>query len=938
MKLFSYKFFFILCTLFAFSENHKVFAQSDGKPYISTDSVQVIRNKQIYSQVIAVYNPTQNSFSGTIKVEFPDNINTLTGLATLDVQIEANSKRFFPVRYYIGEEVEAKEQALNFYLLEKSVQIDQVSTKLELNKVRRVQVFPVNPRVLMRHPGDSLHIEARIINNGNQTENLKIVTSFPLADGGRIPVEKKITINAFSEKTIRFSRIVNKDLLSFEVFSVNIAALYDNNDYASNTIITVNNASGNRVFAYPGQTNNNWQHTQNQASLHYRNIGTTSETFNINANGRYNINKSEFAFALDATNWPNSSVNSLLSNTWAEWKNPTKYVRIGTIYQNSPDFNINGRGIQTAFNSVDQSQSFQIGLVDRRFNLLDPLETIFENGFTAFGKFNKQTNASHYHSSQIIYDESINGTQSGIYSQSYTYTPTESDFRLYTKASTGLSRFVDDTDKETIKPSGALEVSLQGNWSKYQWRTNNYISSPYFPGVRRGVFSTDNRINRRFKKSMLWGAISYYQYQPKFLNSSWMFRSDFSNSRAEIGISFFISRNIRWNVAPQYNREFGNYYIDQANNEHLLQSWLLSNTFSINSNNQKHHLYILANYGQSKVSYKENTNNLFQSTLTYSYDAFSLNLNIQKGSFLLIEGLMHELNSENSQVYRRSIMGNYQKSFLKNKLQAHLSVMYNSDSFSGKSWVSTARLEYKLNRWTSFYASANLYQYDNAYHQQNRNFYNVGIRQLFPGNNTTQPHQKTGNIEVLVFYDMNSNGVFDQGDLVAPDRIITINNTTFVSQKDGRIIYRRVPYGDYKVVVSGKKWYAADFTISIDQKKVTHHVALQETGVISGEIQYDYDRNKSLEVKAIFAGVSIEFKDTNNLTFRTRTNKEGKFLINLPKGKYNIKVVPESLQENVYTTDTIPPVELQANQRKHLEQPIILKIKQREIKVRRFGE
>src|SRR5690554_2807716 len=198
-------------------------------------------------------------------------------------------------------------------------------------------------------------------------------------------------------------------------------------DSKADYVITVNNASGNRVFTYPGQVNNNWLHTQNQVSLHYRNINTASETFNINANGRYSINKSEVVFALDATKWTNSSINSLMSNTWAEWKN----IVVKLFMTNLP---------------MEHKADF----------ILNPIPILLK----------------------------------------------ESYFRLYTKAGTGLSRFVDDTNQETIKPSGALEISLQGNWSKYQWRTSNYISSPYFPGIKRGVFSTDNRINRRFKKSI----------------------------------------------------------------------------------------------------------------------------------------------------------------------------------------------------------------------------------------------------------------------------------------------------------------------------------------------------------------------------------------------------------------------------------------------------
>lgn len=938
MKLYIYKFLFIICTFSVCNGQFKAYSQFTTTSYISTDSVQVIKNKQIYSQIIAVHNPTESSFKGRVEIHFPRNILPVTGSESSDIQIDANSKRFLPIRYYIGEEVEAGEQKIIFHLIEDSVKINEFSTLLDLKKVRRVQVFPVNPRVLMRHVGDSLHLEARIINNGNQTENIKVVTSFPLIDGGRIPVEKKITIPAFTEQTVRFSKIINKDLLSFEVFSVNIAALYDNNDYASNTIITVNNASGNRVFTSPDLINNHWIQAQNQASLNYRNIGSTSETVNINSNARYNLNNSKIALALDLTRWTNSVLPPLLANTWLEWQRPTMAARVGTIYQNSSDFNINGRGFQTTFNNQDHTQSLEVGLVDKKFNLLDPLETIFDNGFTAFGKFNKQTNPENYYSSQVIYDQTYNGIQNGLFSQTYKYTPQNSNFTLSTKASTALSRFVNDENHETIKPSGALEISLQGKTSDYQWSTSNFISSSYYPGLRRGVLSTNNRVIRSFRKSMFWGAINYYQYQPKFINSTLMFKNNFSNTRAEVGSSMFLSRRVRWNIAQQYNRELGSFYTHQQNDQHQLQSWILSNTFSISSKNQKHLLYLLANYGLSRLSYKKDATHIFQSTLTYSYDALSFNLNFQKGSFLLIEGFMYDLNNQNKQVLKHSLSANYQKNFLNNQLQTNLNIMYNNDSFAGESWVANVRAEYRLNRRTSLYASANSYQYNNNNYQHLNNYFHMGVRQLFSGNSSNKLYNKTGNIEILVFYDINSNGIFDQDDLVASDRIITINNTSFVSQKDGKVIYKRVPYGDYDVTTSGKKWYAPDFTLSVDQKKVKHYLALQETGTIVGKIQYDFDNIKSVEVKPIFSGISIVLKNQNGLEFRTRTNEKGSFLINLPRGKYNVIIAAESLQENVFFEDAIQQIEVKANERKELNQPLILKIKQKEIKIRRFGE
>ena len=81
----------------------------------------------------------------------------------------------------------------------------------------------------------------------------------------------------------------------------------------------------------------------------------------------------------------------------------------------------------------------------------------------------------------------------------------------------------------------------------------------------------------------------------------------------------------------------------------------------------------------------------------------------------------------------------------------------------------------------------------------------------------------------VFYYDLNNNGQYDSTiDLPASDLKTKINNTLFITPKNGNIKYRKVPYGTYMIKALEDKWYVDDLRINVDRKDVFLTIPLQK--------------------------------------------------------------------------------------------------------------
>src|SRR5690606_28964369 len=123
-----------------------------------------------------------------------------------------------------------------------------------------------------------------------------------------------------------------------------------------------------------------------------------------------------------------------------------------------------------------------------------------------------------------------------------------------------------------------------------------------------------------------------------------------------------------------------------------------------------------------------------------------------------------------------------------------------------------------------------------------------------------------------------------------------------------------------------------------NKEEVQVQVPLVKTGTISGRIRFEYDELLSFAVDRDLAGQSIIATNTEGKSYETKTDDKGQYMLYLPTGNYTVTVAKLPNQIEVLTDgQNQQPVEVRSG--KVLTGfDFILKVKQRKIDVKKFGQ
>ncbi|HZJ79869.1 MAG TPA: hypothetical protein VFC69_04755, partial [Dysgonamonadaceae bacterium] len=131
------------------------FAQeSDASAFlIETDKEVVAANGDLVSLTIQLQNNSSAPFSGKIVLKTVDGIQMI-GQSAEAVQMEANTKRFVPVRISISNNVSSGNTDMLFALVDDRGNTKaEFTTTLTIQSVRKVQLSAYEPNQLMQNVG-----------------------------------------------------------------------------------------------------------------------------------------------------------------------------------------------------------------------------------------------------------------------------------------------------------------------------------------------------------------------------------------------------------------------------------------------------------------------------------------------------------------------------------------------------------------------------------------------------------------------------------------------------------------------------------------------------------------------------------------------------------------------------------------------------------------
>lgn len=895
----------------------------------------VAENGDLAPLTIKLKNNSSNPFSGKLVLETIDGIK-LVGQTANSIQIAPNSQQFIPIRISIGNDVPAGKNAVQLVLMDDGNSVKaQFTTTLILKAKRQVQLSAHNPNQLMQHVGDSLKVQVLLANRGNSQETITLTAAFPDLRGGKKVEKQQLVLASFQDTIISFNKIITRELLSVERYTVNVAALYDNGELINNVMVGVQNVSGNRTFTDPSQGYGYSSYSSNYIELSGINLFSQSEAFQLNAQNQYEMLGGNLDVGLNGYLYTHSTSRPLLSNTYIDYQKDGVGVRVGNISESLETF-VNGRGIKTYVENAEKTKLVEVGWVDKTYNLLgDQFTYEGGNGYTAYAKTTLKSEKDNEYTANILYDRATQSNSENIIAMNAYNFLLMKDVSLGFDLGGGLTRLLQGDDS-SFEPSFAVGGKLSGRFGNFNINSTNFYSTGYYPGVRRGVLQLNERISTQVSKVSFWAGYSLYRYNPKHLQTNYTyFSSNLSNSRYEVGTNFPVARTVSGSFSIKHQIDEGMIGVGLENRSKTkMYSVRLTESVNWRSRNSLHSINLSSENGFYSLPDGTGRKIQLRANANYSFRIFNLNSYFQKGDFTVMEAYRNAALDENN--YRFNVSGSVRKEFFNRKLKTQLNVNYNRDSYSGSNWTYSGQIDYEVIPQLSTFANVYVYNYNSSSYSSINTNLRVGVRYNLPSSRA-ETKGKRGDLKLFVFYDNNANGIYDDGDTPAEGRIVNIGGISFISNRQGMVVYKKMPYDEYSLRMPSQDWFAIiPSFVNINERRTSIDVPLQRTGKVTGSLYYNYDARTSEEFAEKYGGLRMWATAANGKKIEALSNANGEFTLFLPVGEYEISVDANSLTKNVYTEFEPQTVKVVANETTHIP-AIELKIKQRKIEVKRFG-
>ena len=928
----------IFITLFSLSFLCAIgFAQESSVPAFSiqTDSVVVAENGDLVRLTIKLKNEGSTPFSGRLALKTIDGIK-LIGQTASSIQIAPNSQQFIPIRISIGNEVPAGESAVQLVLIDNDkIEKAQFTTTFSLQPKRQVNLSVHNPNQLMQHVGDSLKVQVQLTNRGNSNETITLTAAFPDLRGGKRLEKQQIVLASFQDTIVSFNKIITRELLSVERYTVNVAALYDNGELINNVMVGVQNVSGNRTFSDPSRGYGFDTYSSNYIEMSGINLFSQSEAIQLNAQNQFDMLGGNLDVSLNGYLYTHGTSRPLLSNTYIDYQKDGMGIRVGNISESLETF-VNGRGIKTYLQNAEKTKLLEVGWVDKSYNLLgDEFRYADGSGYTAYAKTELKSEKDREYTANILYDRAPQSNSENIIAMNAYNFLLMKDVSLGFDLGGGLTRLLQGGNA-SFEPSFAVGGKLNGRFGNFNISSTNFYSTGYYPGVRRGVLQLNERLSTQVNGVSMWAGYSLYRYNPKHLQAGYTyFSSNLSNTRYEVGTNFPVTRRVSGSFSIKHQTDEGMIGVGSENRmKSKMHSIRLTESVNWRSRNTLHSINLSSENGFYSMPDGTGRKIQLRANANYSYRIFNLNSYYQKGDFTVMEAYRNaQLDQSN---YRFNVSGSLRKEFFNRKLKTQLNVNYNRDSYSGSNWTYSGQVDYEVIPQVRTFANVYVYNYSSSSYSSINTNLRVGVRYNLPSSRA-ETKGKRGDLKLFLFYDNNANGIYDDGDTPAEGRIVNIGDVSFISNRQGLVVYKKMPYDEYSLRMPSQDWFAIiPSFVNINERRTSIDVPLQRTGKVTGSLYYNYDARTSEEFAEKYGGLRMWATAANGKKIEALSNANGEFTLFLPVGEYEISVDANSLTKNVYTEFEPQTVKVVANETTHIP-AIELKIKQRKIEVKRFG-
>lgn len=894
----------------------------------------------VNSLEVELQNISSASFEGYITLELPQDLVSLS-TSRIAVRIAPWKKRFLSLKLRSQALSTLKGKSLHVLLHQQDGRkVWSTKVNLDVADKRSVQLQDNSGMQYLRNVGDSVEILLRVINTGTTDENIKIVLSSPDRVGKTVFRQIDLSLQSGRDTVLRHAFLVERYMMGLSQYTVRVAGIYDNNDVFGNLNLLYANITSNRNFQQMFAPDRDYSgYNPNYLELRVSNILDQQQSYNLFSEGTYRLLGGRIRYAATANRW-GGDARWNVNNTYLEYEKDRHTITLGNI-QESLEAPFYGRGGTYAYQDTAGDQRVSVGLVQRIPDLLGHYGE-YNPGFTAFARLQlaEERSEGKRYEGQLLFDNNrIDSLSSILWTNRFDIIrPIDANaLRLEGFLGAGVQQYHGGYGSEATTPSFAAGLKMNKRTLGWDISSDNYYSTGYFPGNRRGTVQLTQRINRRLRQLGLGLGYSYTDYNPQYINPYFhTFKSGMSKWDAQFSLP--LSSFGQLSVVPSYSLEHADYMLQNDLINLSSHSALVLASISLRSKNLKHNLFLTVEGGEMTFTEPSSRSFVVRTDFSYNYERLGVFGNYQNGPFQIYD-MMSALVVGQDFGKRYLLGARYQGDLLQRKITWNTSVSGQVNQGWGRSFNGNIQGQYRLNKSTQlqtvfqyiYNVGVTNYRYDYTNLQ-------IGVRQQFKQQNLNHTGEKTGNLTVFCYYDNNGNDIFDAGDEKAINYEFMVRNILFVTDKNGTSTFKKMPFGSYMLFFPLKNQYqGSSRVVDITRGATRLEVALHKVGTVYGQLLLDYDPALNLSTSTRLDIYSVVARSTQGKVFTVTSDSRGNFEFHLPEGEYTIYLDTAHFPEHVYTDQSASIVKVEVGGELRLES-FLLQVKSKKVDVKRFGQ
>jgi len=874
-----------------------------------------------------------------VKVHPTITVNTLRVISNTkdSITIPAHDTVLLPINLFIPR----KAKADSSYTIRVEATLPNViyshfweEATVKIEPTREIFSSLMESEAYIHSPSQLIEIKVKCSNVGNSGETVHFeVHNQYNADKG-ISAPTKYFIPAFTDTILTVRYFLPDKLFIQNNIQLHILGEFASNDSVfSSNLLNVFNVNSQKNF-YNEETTKGVNST-NMVGMYVRDVTTENKYYEVLTDISKQTNAGDIHYHFDGMVYPKSNGQNPFNimNSYVNFNGTNGLsVKAGDVNR-SLEIPLSGRGIDVRY-SGDNKKQYELGYVNSNDNLAGDFKLgNFTPSNSVFATFSNRFSETAQLKSQVIqFFDPFNHANSTLFGGSMDWNINKKQY-----FSLGLyNSFTTTAHYDSIRQTAsgvALVLSANTFYKKWQFLSNNYLSTPSYVGLQKGAVNLEERINYNVNnKFNVWVRYNKFSNNPNYLSpyASFLNLSHYLET-AEAGLERRIGRTML-SIKPYYYSETNTYNAAGVIFPQSITSKRVS--FLINYNTLNHQMFSFNIDGGASVSNNASYSqfNSWKINASYQFQRFALNTYLQSGPFYPSELNVFAATGRKYELY--SFGPSYNGTVFQRRLLLSVSEFITYDN-SYQKWSNNVNVHgsYKLPH--SMSLEINYSQMKNALFQNNgMTNYRLDIGLVKKLNQQRTKKGEKGSLELLVYLDLNGNDHYDVGEPLAINTIVKINNDLFTTDMLGKVYYNEIPGGDYNISILQSAGYVGENTAIFVNGKTYLQIPLHKMAVLKGSIllqkqEFSYETDENIN------NIRIIATDSKGKNYAAITDDRGEFVLYLPVNEYTIHVNPSSLPAQYELIDAVKTVKVNNG----FNTPVVFKVlvKKRQIIIKKFG-